>query len=86
MLRRVLTSLKKDYNFAQDDVIQVSKVGFGTTKISDFSYDTSSGNLPFLGNQFASLENLPCEYSIGIKLLRVPSPRQIKVFCSLLPG
>ncbi|MBW4425015.1 MAG: calcium-binding protein [Nostoc desertorum CM1-VF14] len=56
----------KDYNFAQGDVIQVSKVGFGTTKISDFSYDTSSGNLSFLGNQFASLENLPSNVNIQL--------------------
>ncbi len=57
----------KDYNFAEDDVIQVSKVGFGTTKISDFFYDTSSGNLSFLGNQFASLDNL--SFNVNIELV-----------------
>ncbi|MBD0385925.1 MAG: calcium-binding protein [Nostoc sp. C3-bin3] len=56
----------KDYNFAQGDVIEVSKVGFGTTNVSDFSYDTSSGNLSFLGNQFASLENLPSDVNIQL--------------------
>ncbi len=56
----------KDYNFDQKDVIQVSKVGFGTTNISDFSFDTSSGNLSFLGNQFALLENLPSNLSIKL--------------------
>jgi Ca2+-binding RTX toxin-like protein len=56
----------KDYRFAQKDVIQVSKVGFGTTNISDFSFDTSNGNLSFLGNQFAFLENLPSNLSIQL--------------------
>ncbi|MCC5649889.1 hypothetical protein LC609_08555 [Nostoc sp. XA013] len=56
----------KDYNFAQGDVIEVSKVGFGTTNVSDFSYNTSSGNLSFLGNQFASLENLPSNVNIQL--------------------
>ncbi|MEH1938982.1 MAG: calcium-binding protein [Nostoc sp.] len=56
----------KDYNFAQGDVIQVSKLGFDTTKISDFFYDTSSGNLSFLGNQFASLENISSNVSIQL--------------------
>ncbi|MBW4688758.1 MAG: calcium-binding protein [Komarekiella atlantica HA4396-MV6] len=56
----------KDYDFAQKDVIQVSKVGFGTTNISDFSYDASSGNLSFLGNQFAFVENLSSNLSIKL--------------------
>ncbi|MCC5647848.1 calcium-binding protein [Nostoc sp. CHAB 5824] len=56
----------KDYRFGQGDVIQVSKVGFGTTKSSDFFYDTSSGNLSFLGNQFASLENPSSNVSIEL--------------------
>ena len=56
----------KDYNFAESDVIQVSTVGFGTTNISDFSYDASSGNLSFLGNQFALLENLSPNSSIQL--------------------
>ncbi|WP_193198437.1 calcium-binding protein [Nostoc sp. MG11] len=56
----------KDYNFAQNDVIQVSKVGFGTTNVSDFSYDASSGNLSFLGNQFAFVENLSSNLSIKL--------------------
>ncbi|AUB34605.1 Ca2+-binding protein, RTX toxin-related [Nostoc flagelliforme CCNUN1] len=56
----------KDYNFAQGDVIQVSKVGFGTTNSSDFLYDTSSGKLSFLGNQFAFVENLSSNVSIQL--------------------
>ncbi|MCC5627432.1 calcium-binding protein [Nostoc sphaeroides CHAB 2801] len=56
----------KDYNFGQSDLIQVSKVGFGTTKSSDFSYDSSTGNLSFLGNQFAFLENLSANLSIEL--------------------
>ncbi|BDI20197.1 hemolysin D [Nostoc cf. commune SO-36] len=56
----------KDYNFGQSDIIQVSKVGFGTTNSGDFFYDTSSGNLSFLGNQFAFLENLSSNVSIQL--------------------
>ncbi|MCC5668067.1 hypothetical protein LC653_30385, partial [Nostoc sp. CHAB 5784] len=56
----------KDYNFAESDVIQVSKVGFGTTNFSDFFYDASSGNLSFLGNEFAFLENLSSNVNIQL--------------------
>ena len=56
----------KDYNFGQRDLIEVSKVGFGTTKSSDFSYDSSTGNLSFLGNQFAFVENLSANLSIKL--------------------
>jgi Ca2+-binding RTX toxin-like protein len=56
----------KDYNFGQSDVIQVSKLGFGTTNSNDFFYDSSSGKLSFLGNQFAFLENLSSDVSIQL--------------------
>ncbi|BAY39608.1 hypothetical protein NIES2111_39840 [Nostoc sp. NIES-2111] len=53
-----------DYNFAQNDVIQVSKVGFGAIDISQFSYNSTDGNLSFLGNQFAVISNLSANVSI----------------------
>ncbi|MEH2326844.1 MAG: calcium-binding protein [Nostoc sp.] len=56
----------KDYNFAQGDVIQVSKLGFGTTNSSDFSYNASTGNLSLLGNQLALVENLSSNVSIQL--------------------
>lgn len=56
----------KDYRFGQGDVIQVSKVGFGTTKSSDFFYDTSNGNLSFQGTQFAFVENLASNLNIQL--------------------
>ncbi|MFN6471743.1 MAG: beta strand repeat-containing protein [Nostoc sp. SerVER01] len=56
----------KDYNFGQSDKIQISKVGFGTNSLADFTYDTSSGNLSFLGTQFALLENLSSNISIEL--------------------
>ncbi|MHC0062040.1 beta strand repeat-containing protein [Nostoc sp. UIC 10890] len=56
----------KDYNFGQSDVIQVSKTGFGTTSLSDFSYDNTNGNLSFQGTQFAFLENLSSDLSIQL--------------------
>jgi Ca2+-binding RTX toxin-like protein len=56
----------KDYKFGQNDLIEVSKVGFGTTSIKDFSYDAFSGKLSFLGNQFALVENLSSNLNIKL--------------------
>ncbi|MBD2680842.1 MULTISPECIES: calcium-binding protein [Nostoc] len=56
----------KDYNFGQSDKIQISKVGFGTNSLADFFYDNSSGNLSFLGTQFAFLENAAPSISIEL--------------------
>ena len=56
----------KDYNFGQSDVIQVSKAGFGTTSLNDFSYNASSGNLSFKETQFAFIENLSSNVSIQL--------------------
>ncbi|UKP00701.1 hypothetical protein L6494_04900 [Nostoc sp. UHCC 0870] len=53
-----------DYNFGQKDVIQVSKLGFGATNLSQFFYDNTNGSLSFSGNQFASLVNLSTNISI----------------------
>lgn len=56
----------KDYNFVEGDVIQVSKVGFGTTNSSDFTYNASTGNLSFLGTQLAFVENLSSNVNIQL--------------------
>jgi Ca2+-binding RTX toxin-like protein len=56
----------KDYNFGQSDVIQVSKVGFGSTNSNDFFYNSSNGNLSFLGSQFALIENLSSNVTIQL--------------------
>ncbi|MDZ8106199.1 MAG: calcium-binding protein [Nostoc sp. DedQUE12a] len=56
----------KDYNFGQTDIIEVSKVGFGTNNINDFSYNAGSGSLSFLGQQFAFLDNLSSNVSIKL--------------------
>ncbi|MEH2137563.1 calcium-binding protein [Nostoc sp.] len=55
-----------DYNFGQSDVIQVSKAGFGTTNLSDFSYNSLSGDLSFLGNQFAFIQNSSSNLTIQL--------------------
>ncbi|QSJ15967.1 calcium-binding protein [Nostoc sp. UHCC 0702] len=54
----------KDYNFAEADIIQISKVGFGATSISDFSYNLSTGTLSFLNTEFAVIENSPSSLNI----------------------
>ncbi|HYX14699.1 MAG TPA: hypothetical protein VE944_10085 [Nostoc sp.] len=56
----------KDYNFVEGDVIQVSKVGFGSTNSSDFSYNPSTGNLSFLETQLAFVENLSSNVNIQL--------------------
>ncbi|MDZ8226030.1 MULTISPECIES: calcium-binding protein [unclassified Nostoc] len=56
----------KDYNFVEGDVIQVSKLGFGTTNSSDFTYNASTGNLSFLGTQLAFVENLSSNVNIQL--------------------
>ncbi|QLE57286.1 calcium-binding protein [Nostoc sp. TCL26-01] len=56
----------KDYKFAEADKIQVSKLGFGANSINDFTYDNSTGNLSFLGTQFAFIENLASNLSIQL--------------------
>ncbi|MBD2439219.1 calcium-binding protein, partial [Nostoc sp. FACHB-110] len=55
-----------DYSFTQQDVIQISQVGFGATDISQFVYNSTEGSLSFLGTQFAVLSNLSADVSIQL--------------------
>ncbi|WP_392532934.1 beta strand repeat-containing protein [Nostoc sp. C117] len=56
----------KDYSFSQNDIIQLSKVGFGASSINDFSYNASTGSLSFGNTQFAFLENTPSNVSFKL--------------------
>ncbi|WP_166482201.1 calcium-binding protein [Scytonema sp. UIC 10036] len=49
----------KDFNPKENDKIQISKTGFGTTSTNQFSYSNLTGALFFQGIQFATLENKP---------------------------
>ncbi|MEB3259180.1 MAG: calcium-binding protein [Cyanobacteriota bacterium] len=48
------------------DLIEVSQAGFGAVGLSQFTYNSFTGSLSFLGSQFAILENKP----VGFNILR----------------
>ncbi|BAY65784.1 hypothetical protein NIES22_58910 [Calothrix brevissima NIES-22] len=53
------------------DKIEISKVGFGASSLSQFQYDSSSGALSFQGTQFAILENKPTGFSTTTDIILV---------------
>nr|MCM0590428.1 calcium-binding protein [Gloeotrichia echinulata DEX184] len=46
-----------DFNFVENDKIQVSQSGFGSSFFSDFSYNSSTSDLLFQGTAFANIQN-----------------------------
>ncbi|MFO0053143.1 MAG: calcium-binding protein [Dolichospermum sp.] len=61
----------KDFQWTQNDKIQVSKIGFGATSLSQFSYNALSGNLSFLGSTFAVIENKPAGFAVNLDVVLV---------------
>ena len=57
------TSTIQDFTIAQFDKIQISASGFGTTSLSQFTYN--AGNLSFGGNTFVTLLNNPSNFNIS---------------------
>ncbi|MBD2196559.1 MULTISPECIES: calcium-binding protein [Calothrix] len=53
------------------DKIEISKVGFGASSLSQFHYDSYSGGLSFQGTQFAILENKPTGFSTTTDIILV---------------
>ncbi|MBD2358331.1 calcium-binding protein [Tolypothrix sp. FACHB-123] len=53
------------------DKIEISKIGFGASSLSQFHYDSSSGGLSFQGTQFAILENKPTGFSTNTDIVLV---------------
>ncbi|MGV2390689.1 MAG UNVERIFIED_CONTAM: hypothetical protein LVR29_28170 [Microcystis novacekii LVE1205-3] len=49
----------KDFQWIEGDVIQISKSGFNASSLSQFNYNSLTGGLSFLGQQFATIENRP---------------------------
>lgn len=47
----------EDFNYAEGDKIQVSRLGFGATALSQFAYNQATGALTFNGAQFAMLQS-----------------------------
>ncbi|MDZ8260062.1 calcium-binding protein [Nostoc sp. ChiQUE01b] len=58
----------KDFNWVEGDKIQISKIGFGTTDFSGFSYNEVTGGLLFQGSQFATLENKPANFAVNLDI------------------
>ncbi|WP_144415951.1 calcium-binding protein [Calothrix sp. 336/3] len=46
-----------DFKYQEGDKIEISKVGFGATSTSEFSYNNSNGALSFKGKVFAYLQS-----------------------------
>ncbi|WP_263432544.1 calcium-binding protein [Nostoc sp. MS1] len=49
----------------EGDRIQVSKVGFGVTDVSGFSFNDATGGLFFQGTQFATIDNRPSGFAVA---------------------
>jgi Ca2+-binding RTX toxin-like protein len=61
----------KDFQWTQNDKIQVSKIGFGATSLSQFNYNNLNGNLSFLGTTFATIENKPSGFVVSLDVVLV---------------
>ena len=57
----------KDFQWTEGDQIQV---GFATS-LNQFSYNALSGNLSFLGNTFAVIENKPAGFAVALDVVLV---------------
>ncbi|MDZ8027217.1 MAG: calcium-binding protein [Nostoc sp. DedQUE11] len=61
----------KDFQYAQGDKIQVSKIGFGASNLSQFSYNNITGGLSYQGQLFATVENKPAGFSISTDVVLI---------------
>ncbi|MFN9176192.1 MAG: calcium-binding protein [Synechocystis sp.] len=63
----------KDFAFVagNTDKIEVSASGFGATNLTQFSYNSLTGALFFLGNQFATVENKPAGFSVSLDVVLI---------------
>ncbi|MEH2165099.1 MAG: calcium-binding protein [Nostoc sp.] len=58
----------KNFSRLEGDKIQISKIGFGVTDFSGFSYNDATGGLLFQGSQFATLENKPANFAVNLDI------------------
>ena len=61
----------KDFQWTEGDTIQLSKIGFGATSLSQFNYNNLNGNLSFLGTTFATIENKPSGFVVSLDVVLV---------------
>ncbi|HLO89052.1 MAG TPA: calcium-binding protein [Nostocaceae cyanobacterium] len=55
-----------DFQRVQGDKIAVSQLGFGASSLNQFTYSSATGSLSFLGTQFATIANLPANFSVAL--------------------
>lgn len=60
-----------DFYWGEGDTIEVSQFGFGATSTSEFFYDNYNGDLFFQGNLFATIENVPTDFSTELDIALV---------------
>ena len=53
-----------DFNSAESDKIVIYQLGFGAASLSDFTYDSSTGELLFQASTFAIIQNNPAGFSV----------------------
>ena len=67
----------KDFQWTEGDTIQISKLGFGASLLSQFSYNSTTGALFYdpIGvtgpTQFATIENTPPGFSTNLDIVLV---------------
>lgn len=63
----------KDFSFSSSnrDFIEISAAGFGASSLSQFSYNSFTGALAFLGIHFATIENKPLGFAVGLDVVLV---------------
>ncbi|MBU6228327.1 MAG: calcium-binding protein [Cyanobacteria bacterium REEB459] len=63
----------KDFSFSSGnrDFIEISAAGFGASSLSQFSYNSSTGALAFVGTQFATIENKPLGFAVSLDVVLV---------------
>ncbi|NEO30116.1 MAG: calcium-binding protein [Symploca sp. SIO3C6] len=65
-----------DFEWSEGDKIQIYQSGFGASSTDNFSYNSDTGELSFLGTHFATLDNKPKLFltSIDIELVSTLLP------------
>jgi Ca2+-binding RTX toxin-like protein len=61
----------QDFFWTEGDKIEVSASGFGATSLSQITYNAGNGALSFLGNQFATIANIPSGFAVSLDVVLI---------------
>ena len=61
----------QDFFWTDGDKIEVSASGFGATSLSQITYNAGNGALSFLGNQFATIANIPSGFAVSLDVVLI---------------